>query len=174
MNRRWGKCGTQKAESAGNIFKDTLWKKEKELCEQWQHGRSTIDLDETDKSASVITAHWTSVRDTVRKIETLALTTVLAVSCGDLAGAGEDDRAPMEGKPKPSVSHRGSDQQYAEKEERTAATPAVPGDAAVQSKFTSLHSSQIDQRHVEQHHYAYSVPGKHRVQHQSTQAGQTV
>ncbi|EDS31549.1 conserved hypothetical protein [Culex quinquefasciatus] len=116
MNRRWGKCGTQKAESAGNIFKDTLWKKEKELCEQWQHGRSTIDLDEADKSASVITAHWTSVRDTVRKIETLALTTVLAVSCGDLAGAGEDDRAPMEGKPKPSKKKKGllQHQQYPE------------------------------------------------------------
>ncbi|XP_039449124.1 uncharacterized protein LOC120428213 [Culex pipiens pallens] len=65
-----GECGTQKAESAGNIFEDTLWKKEKELCERSQHRRSTNDLDEADKSASVITAHLTSVRDTIRKIET--------------------------------------------------------------------------------------------------------
>lgn len=61
---------TQKAESVHNIFEDTLWKKEKELCERSQHRRSVNDLDEADASASVITAHLTSVRDTVRKIET--------------------------------------------------------------------------------------------------------
>uniref|UniRef100_A0A1Q3F190 Protein kinase domain-containing protein n=2 Tax=Culex tarsalis TaxID=7177 RepID=A0A1Q3F190_CULTA len=61
---------SQKAESVHNIFEDTLWKKEKELCERSQHRRSTNDLGEAhDTSASVITAHLTSVRDTVRKIE---------------------------------------------------------------------------------------------------------
>ncbi|EDS28743.1 conserved hypothetical protein [Culex quinquefasciatus] len=139
---------------AGENVRNTLWKKEKELCEQWQHGRSTIDLDETDKSASVITAHWTSVRDTVRKIETLALTTFLAVSCGDLAGAGEDDQAPMEGKPKPSLttrvtvnmrktSRRGSDI-------GTSSAPSRPCSFIVEDEFAQPPSGYVKPHHLHQ------------------------
>ncbi|XP_058449375.1 uncharacterized protein LOC131429325 isoform X2 [Malaya genurostris] len=63
---------TNKAESVHNVFEGTLWKKEKEICERTKlhHSADSIDEEQVDTSASVITAHLTSVRDTVRKIET--------------------------------------------------------------------------------------------------------
>ncbi|XP_021705597.1 uncharacterized protein LOC5570969 [Aedes aegypti] len=65
---------TVKAESTDNVFEGSLWKKEKELCERTQLNHSVGDLDregsDGDASDKVITAHLTSVRDAVRKIET--------------------------------------------------------------------------------------------------------
>ncbi|XP_062559110.1 uncharacterized protein LOC134223901 [Armigeres subalbatus] len=64
----------QKAESTSNIFEGSLWKKEKQICERSQISHSIDDLDkeaiDADTSEKVITAHLTSVRDAVRKIET--------------------------------------------------------------------------------------------------------
>lgn len=62
----------QKSESTNNIFEGTLWKKEKAICERTQlrHSTDNIDEEQANESASVITAHLTSVRDAVRKIET--------------------------------------------------------------------------------------------------------
>lgn len=63
----------KKAESTDNIFEGSRWKKEKEICERTQlhHSADNLDNDDqSDTSDKVITAHLTSVRDTVRKIET--------------------------------------------------------------------------------------------------------
>ncbi|XP_058824136.1 uncharacterized protein LOC131684905 [Topomyia yanbarensis] len=61
-----------KAESVHNVFEGTLWKKEKEICERSKlhHSADSLDEGQADTSATVITAHLTSVRDAIRKIET--------------------------------------------------------------------------------------------------------
>lgn len=62
-----------KAESIDNIFEGSRWKKEKEICERSKLHHSADSLDDDDQSDAsdkVITAHLTSVRDAVRKIET--------------------------------------------------------------------------------------------------------
>ncbi|XP_065079589.1 uncharacterized protein LOC135702475 [Ochlerotatus camptorhynchus] len=64
---------SKKAESTDNIFEGSRWKKEKEICERSLLHYSADNLDdedESDTSDKVITAHLTSVRDAVRKIET--------------------------------------------------------------------------------------------------------
>ncbi|XP_055605715.1 uncharacterized protein LOC129753894 [Uranotaenia lowii] len=63
---------SKKSESVNNIFEGTLWKKEKEICERSRLTQSadSLDGDQSDESDNVITAHLTSVRDAVRKIET--------------------------------------------------------------------------------------------------------
>ncbi|XP_055547623.1 uncharacterized protein LOC129731556 [Wyeomyia smithii] len=55
---------TQKAESAENVFEETLWKKEKQICERTKLHHSADNIDEPDSE------HVASVREMVRKIET--------------------------------------------------------------------------------------------------------
>ncbi|XP_055642056.1 uncharacterized protein LOC129778902 isoform X2 [Toxorhynchites rutilus septentrionalis] len=61
----------ERTDSTNDVFEGTLWKKEKEICERSQLRNSTCNIieDEANSSATVITAHLTSVRDAIRKIE---------------------------------------------------------------------------------------------------------
>ncbi|XP_053690994.1 uncharacterized protein LOC128739525 [Sabethes cyaneus] len=52
-----------------NVFEGTLWKKEKQICERTQLQHSADNIDENEQSEER-SAHLTSVRDMIQKIET--------------------------------------------------------------------------------------------------------